>query len=278
VDLSWLKRNIVAAWRHRGGLVAFFVRLLFVYSDLLPKFARQDKWVIAFNYPQPIGSLRLLLRTNKGSDGFIHGEVFEHNYYHIELPFEPNTILDLGANIGMTAIYFHRCFPSAALACVEPMPGNLEILQENLRLNAPNATIISGAVNSTDGRLVMEVARKDYGHRVARPGETPGERQVEVAAFCVPTLLAMLKWDRIGLLKIDIEGHERILLSENASWLSLVDSICIECHDGFGPNDLRRLTERFGFLPPERLPGIWLVRRSSGIRSRERIFPNIAAV
>jgi len=269
VDLLWLKRNIMASWRHRGGLLAFFARLLFVYSHRLPKFARQPKWVIAFIYPQPIGSLRLLLRTNKGSDAFIHGEVFEHNYYHFELACEPNTILDLGANIGMTAIYFHRCFPNAALACVEPMPGNLSILRENLRLNAAKATIISGAVDSTNGRLVMEVARKDYGHRVAKPGETSGERHIEVAAFCVPTLLGMLKWDRIGLLKIDIEGHERILLSENASWLGLVDSICIECHNDFSPSDLQRLTERFGFLPPEQLPGIWLLRRSSGSLSQE---------
>jgi hypothetical protein len=74
----------------------------------------------------------------------------------------------------------------------------------------------------TDGRLVMEVARRDYGHRVARPGETSGEQYIEVSAFCIPTLLGMLKWDRIGLLKIDIEDHERVLLSENASWLSLV--------------------------------------------------------
>jgi FkbM family methyltransferase len=269
VDLKWLKRNVVTSWRHRGGLLAFFVRLLFVYSDRLPQFIRRPKWVIAFHYPEPIGSVRLLLRTNKGSDGFIHGEVFEHNYYHFRLAYSPNTILDLGANIGMTSIYFHRCFPNAELACVEPMPGNLSILRENFRLNMVRATVIAAAIDPTDGRLTMEVAKKDYAHRVAKPGEGSEEHYMEVQAFCIPTLLAMLKWDRIGLLKIDIEGHERVLLSQNASWLSLVDSICIECHDDFGPNDLRQLAERFGFLPPECLRGIWLLRRSSPIQARE---------
>jgi hypothetical protein len=108
----------------------------------------------------------------------------------------------------------------------------------------------------------MEVAREDYGHRVAKPGETSGE-YIEVPAVSVPTLLGDLKWDRIGLLKIDIEGHERVLLSQNASWLGLVDSICIECHNDFSSNDLRSLTERFGFLPPELLRGIWVLRRST---------------
>jgi FkbM family methyltransferase len=269
VDIFWLKRNIGTAWRHRGGLLAFLARLLFVYSDRLPTFMRRPECVIAFHYPQPIGSLRLLLRTNNGADGFIHGEVFEHNYYHFGLPCAPTTILDLGANIGMTTIYFHRCFPEAELACVEPMPGNLSILRENLRLNSVKATLIPEAVNPTDGRVLMEVARKDYGHRVAKLGETSAEQYIEVPAVSVPTLLGMLKWDRIGLLKIDIEGHERILLSENASWLDLVDSICIECHNDFSSNDLRSLTERFGFLPPEQLPGIWLLRRSNGIRFQQ---------
>jgi FkbM family methyltransferase len=262
VDLVWLRRNITASWRHRGSLLAFFARLLFIYSNRLPKFIRRSERVIAFHYPEPIGSLRLVLRTNKGSDGFIHGEVFEHCYYHFELPSAPNTILDLGANIGMTAIYFHRCFPKAQLACVEPMPGNLRILHENLRLNRVKATIVSGAIHPSDGRVVMEVAREDYGHRVAKPGETSGE-YIEVPAVSVPTLLGDLKWDRIGLLKIDIEGHERVLLSQNASWLGLVDSICIECHNDFSSNDLRSLTERFGFLPPELLRGIWVLRRST---------------
>jgi len=266
VDIFWLKRNIKTSWRYRGGLWAFFVRLVFLYSSRLPKLMRRPEWVISFQYPEPIGSLCLLLRANNGADGFIHGEVFEHNYYHFELPCAPTTILDLGANIGMTTIYFHRCFPKAELACVEPMPGNLSVLRENLRLNSVKAKLIPEAVNPTDGRVVMEVARKDYGHRVAKPGETSGEQCIEVPAVSVRALLDILKWDRIGLLKIDIEGHEKLLLSENASWLELVDLICIECHDDFSSNDLRLLTERFGFLPPERLPGVWLLRRSNGIR------------
>jgi FkbM family methyltransferase len=271
VDISWLMRNIKASWRHRGSFLAFFARIFFVYSDRLPRFMRRPAWVISFHYPQPIGSVRLLLRANKGADSFIHGEVFEHNYYRFELPCTPTTILDLGANIGMTAIYFHRCFPDAELACVEPMPRNLSILQENIRLNSVKATIVSGAVHPVDGCLVMEVNRKDYGHRVAKPGERSGEQYIEVPAFSVPTLLGMLKWNRIGLLKIDIEGHESVLLSENASWLDLVDSMCIECHNDFSSNDLRSLTRSFGFLPPEQLPGIWLLRRSNGIRLEQPV-------
>ena len=63
-----------------GRFAGFFARLFFVYSNRLPKFIRRSEWVIAFHYPEPIGSLRLVLRINKGSDGFIHEEAFEHNH------------------------------------------------------------------------------------------------------------------------------------------------------------------------------------------------------
>ena len=130
-----------------------------------------------------------------------------------------------------------------------------------------NATIISDAINPTDGLVQMEIAEKDYGHRVAKVDKISSRKCIEVPAVSIPTLLRRLKWDRISLLKIDIEGHEKLLLSENASWLGMVDAMCVECHDDFTSNDLRSLTEPFGFLPPEQLPGIWLVRRSSEVQS-----------
>jgi FkbM family methyltransferase len=268
MNIAWLTRNIRASWHYRGGLADFFARLLFVYANRLPQFMRPPGWIISFHYPQPIGSLCLFLRTNNGADSFIHGEVFEHNYYRFEVPNAPSTILDLGANIGMTAIYFHRCFPNAELVCVEPIPKNLDVLRENLRLNAVNATIISDAINPTDGVVQMEIAEKDYGHRVAKVDKISSRKCIEVPAVSIHTLLRRLKWDRISLLKIDIEGHEKLLLSENASWLEMVDVMCIECHNDFTSDDLRSLTEPFGFLPPEQLPGIWLLRRSSGVQSQ----------
>jgi FkbM family methyltransferase len=134
-----------------------------------------------------------------------------------------------------------------------------------LELNGIEATVIAGAVDSCDGRLDMEINRMDYGHRVSKRGQRPESEHVEVDAFSVPTLLGMLGWDRIGLLKVDIEGHEKALLSESNDWINRVDCVCIECHDDFGQFELCRLAERFRFLPPERLPGIWLLRRQSGM-------------
>jgi hypothetical protein len=60
---------------------------------------------------------------------------------------------------------------------------------------------------------------------------------------------------------MDIEGYEAVLFSSPTPWLNLVDTLCIECHDGFGEADLERLAREYGFSRPRALPGIWLLTR-----------------
>jgi len=261
MDLAWLARNVGTSWRHRGTSLDALKRLLWIYSSSLPAPIRRQEWLIRFSYQQPVGSIRLVLRANLGADAFIHSEVFEHRYYELGLQDAPESILDLGANIGLTSIYFARCFPAARIAAVEPMPGNLRLLRKNLALNDVVATVVAGAIDEKDGQVLMDVGQLDYGHHVLEPARAPQQRGVEVAAYSIPTLLQTLAWDRIGLLKVDIEGHEKVLLANCASWIHRVDTMCIECHEGFGEFELKEFAQQFDFRQPVQLPGIWLLRR-----------------
>jgi FkbM family methyltransferase len=72
----------------------------------------------------------------------------EVDQYFIPLPFEPATILDIGANIGAFAQRAHEKWPGAQIVCCEPMPFNVV----HLRRNAPaDASIISAAVREQSG-------------------------------------------------------------------------------------------------------------------------------
>jgi FkbM family methyltransferase len=214
---------------------------------------------ISFRYPPPMGNFRAVLRDNGGSDGFIFGEVFDHFYYDFALPVLPGTILDLGANVGYTAIFFARKYPQAQIACIEPMPQNLAVLRQNLSLNDIQATVFDAAVAVEDGPLQMETDVHDYGHKVAINKLGISGVLVSCEGVSVPSLMKRLGWKRIGLLKIDIEGYEQVLLKENCDWLKLVDAICIECHPGYSEDDLKEMAAKYGFEQPKRLPGIWLV-------------------
>lgn len=243
----------------------FVLRLCWIYSASLPAILRKKEWTIGFCYPEPVGGIRLSLRANSGSDAFIHAEVFHHHYYDLPLDSPPETILDLGANTGLTAIYFGRKYPGARLACVEPVPDNLRVLAQNLALNAIPAEVIAGAVHINCGSVRIELDAMDYGHKVAQGQQTSSRPSIEVAAYDMPAILRHLGWQRIGLLKVDIEGHEKILFSTNCDWLQFVDAMCIECHPEFGEADLVTIAGKYGFDSPMQLPGIWLLRRGPRI-------------
>jgi FkbM family methyltransferase len=174
------------------------------------------------------------------------------------------TILDLGSNAGFTVLYFARVYPQARIACIEPIADNLALLRENLAANHVSAEVFAAAVAVDEGRLTMTTDAHDYGHKVSGIAYGPqvAGQTVDVEALSIPTLMKRLGWDRIGLLKIDIEGYEGVLLKEKCDWLSGVDAMCIECHEGYGEKDLRALAETYGFQPPRLLPGTWLLVRN----------------
>jgi FkbM family methyltransferase len=258
MNLKWLVRNVRSSWSYSDRSIDFLKRLLWAYSHRIPC---PKTFEIGFNYPPPMGRCRLVVRANDGSDAFVHGEVFEHQYYNLPLSHSPESILDLGANAGFASIYFSRVYPHAAIACVEPIAANLDILRQNLKLNEISATVFPAAVAASDGFVQMELHTKDYGHRIVQGTEASGKKRLEVRAISVPTVLGKLGWGRIGLLKVDIEGYEATLFSGACDWLNKVDSMCIECHEGFADVDLERLASRYGFSQPQRLKGTWLLTR-----------------
>src|ERR1700731_2839610 len=111
MDLRKLRENTAVAWGRRASTADFVRQMALLYADKLPAMLKPQEWTIRFRYPAPVGHLRLHLRSNNGADAFVHSEIFEHQYYRLPLRAAPATILDLGANIGLSAIYFARCYP-----------------------------------------------------------------------------------------------------------------------------------------------------------------------
>jgi FkbM family methyltransferase len=263
MDLRWLRKNLETSWSYRSSFADFGIRMLWTYSAKIPVVWSQGDWTIGFSYPEPVGRLRLVLRGNRGADAFIHGEVFEHQYYYLPLNRSPTTILDLGANIGLSSVYFSRHFPGAEIVCVEPIPENVRLMKQNFYMNSVRATVVEAAIDPMDGSVLMELEQRDYAHKVVANAGSATRATLTVKALSVPTLLQQLAWDRIGLLKVDIEGHEAALFARNCSWLNLVDAMCIECHDGFSEVDLEKLANRFAFLRPRWLEGVWFMEREA---------------
>ena len=169
----------------------------------------------------------LWLRTT-GGDIFVLHEVFGSGCY--APPMDPSslrTIVDLGANIGLTTLYFASKAPEARFICVEPVPGNAELLCRNISPLA-QTVIVQAAVARKSGMVAFDDARPAWGGGIAADG------RLRVAAISMDDLLARYAPEgKIDLLKMDVEGAEADILCGPMRWLDRVSCIVAELHPPF---------------------------------------------
>jgi FkbM family methyltransferase len=170
------------------------------------------------------------VRTN----GYDHGlltQIFVRNDYRMEAD-KVLRILDLGANIGMAAIYLSKLFPQAEIACVEPSPRNTPLLERALALNKIRGRVFEAAVGAEPGEIELFLSDRPDCNSVTPSEET--NTSVKVPMITVPEIMKQMGWDGIDLLKIDIEGAEKAVLGRNNAWLGKVRFVTGESHVNVG--------------------------------------------
>lgn len=134
-------------------------------------------------------------------------------------------ILDAGANIGTTALWFANRYPEARIAAVEPDPGNIAMLERNCA-HEPRIVRIDAAIGSTPGCVALTGGA---GWAVQSNRSEEGTSIVTVDAAVEAA------GDELFIAKINIEGFERDLFATNLGWLSGVEAVMIEPHDWLEP-------------------------------------------
>ncbi|MEO6809462.1 MAG: FkbM family methyltransferase [Isosphaeraceae bacterium] len=175
----------------------------------------------------------LCVRTNS-SDLNVFQQIFvEREYSCLDTMTDARLIVDCGANVGYSSAYFLSKFPGCQVVAVEPDPGIFAALQRNLANYGSRATLIHGGIWSHTAPLVISQDLYRDGRewtrqvRMAEPGEAADVEGVDVGS-----ILSNSGHDRISILKMDIEGAEAVVFSENCqSWLDKIDTIAIELHD-----------------------------------------------
>jgi FkbM family methyltransferase len=172
-----------------------------------------------------------------------HGDVARRNfideeYARIVGAGEAPLIVDAGANIGASVLFFRWRYPAARIIAIEPEPANFDLLRRNTAGQA-NISVTRSALASADGELrLYDPGRSTDAYRVgaAGAGGLNGDDLGSVPAISVPTLLNGVGRGATPLLaKIDIEGGESDLFSANTDWVDAFPAIAIELHDWMLP-------------------------------------------
>jgi FkbM family methyltransferase len=169
----------------------------------------------------------------KTTDHLAYAQVLLGREYEFDLPFSPRFIVDAGANIGMTSLYFAHRFPRAKVIAVEAEASNFDVLTRNVR-PYPSILAIHAALWSRDGEISiseLDITSGHGGEWAFFAHEGPG---VKVRAITMPTLMKENRIPCVDLLKVDIEGAEKEVF-EACDWMRNIRCLMIELHDRFKP-------------------------------------------
>ena len=165
-------------------------------------------------------------------------QVFEHIYLNGEYDFlKPlgcvKHIVDCGANVGLSAAWFLSTFPDCSCFCVEPAIDNFEMLEKNIEPYGNRAEGCLGGVWSQSTRLrIASSAYRDGKEWAYQVEEDFGSGDACIEAFDMDSILKRSQFERISLLKMDIEGAEAVVFSRCIdSWIGRVDNVVMEIHD-----------------------------------------------
>ncbi len=160
------------------------------------------------------------------------------------LPVKDKTVIDIGANIGDSAIYFALCGATKIIS-IEPFHKNFELAKRNILLNNfSNITLIQAGCSNYRGKIAIDPDLQSTGNRILKEFK----EGLNVSLWPLKDILDKydIKSDGSTVLKMDCEGCEYdTILSASEDTLEKFSHMIIEYHHGY--RNLKKKLEECGF-------------------------------
>ncbi len=137
-------------------------------------------------------------------------------------------IVDAGANVGYSALYFGQTYPNAVVLAIEPDPETFAQLSLNCRGYDCVVPVHAALWSHDDGVSLQTTDAASWSRRVSDGGLTP--------SMTLETLLARIPRARLLILKLDIEGGEKEVCRASAMVVRGTPCVIVEPHDFKFPN------------------------------------------
>jgi FkbM family methyltransferase len=156
---------------------------------------------------------------------------------HLGERFEPNTvalleclsspdsrILDIGANIGITGVLLAQLSPDGSVTAIEPVPAAYKLLSKNVGISGhKNIRTCNFALGKTEGEVVMQGNPNNLSGSFVSDIHNIDDglhfKEV-VRQHALDDVFDSLGFERLDLIKIDVEGYELDVLEGAKSVLA----------------------------------------------------------
>ena len=123
-------------------------------------------------------------------------------------------VLDIGANVGVTALYFSQLFPNAQIYAFEPAPDNFAVLAKNVA-NCARIRAFNFALGAQDATLELYASDNpvNFGGYSLHAAGSDTSKRVSIPVRKVASVLQENSLGKIDVIKIDTEGAEWDILT-----------------------------------------------------------------
>jgi len=158
-------------------------------------------------------------------------EIFVNEEYRFKNTSTNPVIIDCGANIGMSVLYFKRCYPQATIIAFEPNPTTYNLLNKNVAsFQLKNVTLHNLALANAQGTIPFHF-NEDKGTLTGSiQSNRGGERVIDVK--CEKLSSFINEFPHVDLIKMDVEGAELKIVEDimQSGAISKVKELIVEYH------------------------------------------------
>lgn len=137
-------------------------------------------------------------------------------------------IIDIGAHIGLFALFASQFCKKGRIYCFEPVKENFDLLKYNLDLNdIKNVIPVNSAVSTNTGTVTIYLNDDYSGHSM----HLVGTKKIEANSISLKDVIDSNNITKCDFLKIDCEGEEYgIGESLPTECFDKINKMCIEYH------------------------------------------------
>jgi FkbM family methyltransferase len=162
--------------------------------------------------------------------GFAQAVLAGHEYATIApASYDPEVVVDVGAHIGGATLLFRKLYPRARIFAFEPAPASFGDLERNTK-QIDNVFRLNYGLSDHTAVVPLYLGERwaagnsTYYHGNSSTNSVEIRIEEAGAVFCRQGIT------RIGVLKVDTEGHEIAILGSLQPWLATTDIIYLEYH------------------------------------------------